>query len=183
VGVPILTFAPICERGHGWRCHAQALRYGATSPVSDLPNIPVDSAGPLSMLGAGGAVLRHLRTLLATFVALALLLAPVASARAAASMHAGAHKLAVDVTEGAMSDCMKTMQQQSKAGTDCPCCDVKSKAACPEIAGCLAKCGISSAVLSPEPASLRRVVRHERPVNLRKPPDWALRPPAPPPRA
>jgi hypothetical protein len=136
-------------------------------------------------------LLGHLRTILAILIAMALSLAPVTSAWASASMHANAREtvLAVAPPEDAMSDCMKAMQSMidsthGVAEKDCPCCDTSSKAACPEMMACLAKCGITAiAALSSGLATLRLVIRHDRPADPQKPPDWLHRPPAPPPKA
>ncbi|MGD9803416.1 MAG: hypothetical protein AB7E81_17855 [Hyphomicrobiaceae bacterium] len=132
-----------------------------------------------------------MRIILAILIAVALPLAPIISEWAGASMHADTHKTVVAVAppEDAMSDCMKAMQgmpdaMHGVAEKDCPCCDTSSKAACPEMMACLAKCGITAiAALSPGPATLRLLIRHDRPADPQKPPDWLHRPPAPPPKA
>lgn len=133
----------------------------------------------------GPLTLRCLRTILAILIALSLSLAPVASAWAAMQMHAGMEQDAATATdsEDAMSsDCMKAMQ--GKAHKGCDCCDTQSKAACPDTAACLAKCGSSVlAVLTPELITHREIVRHHHPKPPEKPPDRTIRPPAPPPKS
>jgi hypothetical protein len=102
------------------------------------------------------------RTILAGLIALAVALAPVASALAAG------HVLAM----AAMQDC------HGQATDDPGCCDTKAK--CPDTCGvtCCKLVGVISALsVFEEPAAEPvRVADHE------KPPDWQLRPRPPPPR-
>ena len=80
-----------------------------------------------------------------------------------------------------MSDCMKAMQGKTQKG--CDCCDTQSNGICPDVAACLAKCGaFVLAVLTPELRMAREIVRHRHFKQPEKPPDWAMRPPAPPPK-
>ena len=79
---------------------------------------------------------------------------------------------------------MQGAHEMHKRSKSCPCCDTQSKAACPDFAACLAKCSTSVlAVLVPEQGMCLNVVRHVRPADPEKPPDWACRPPSPPPKA
>lgn len=114
---------------------------------------------------------------------MSLSLAPVTSASAAMQMHGGAWQDAAETaaSENAMSDCMKAMQ--GKAKKNCACCDTQSKGACPDAVACLAKCGsLVLAILAPELQAHYKIARLNYSKNFEKPPDWANRPPAPPPK-
>lgn len=135
----------------------------------------------------GTRALHRLRAIFAILIAVSLTLAPATSAWAAAQMRTS---MGVDAavnasTDEAMSDCMKAMQAQAQAvDQNCPCCDTPSKAACPDMGACLAKCSFHIiAILASVAEDLVGVFEHDQPTNPHKPPDWALAPPAPPPRA
>lgn len=129
--------------------------------------------------------LSFLRPILAMLIALSLAVAPITSAWAAMQM-----RTTVDgpVTASAgsddvMSDCMKAMQAKGQEqNQDCPCCDTKSK--CPDMTACLMKCGTQViGIVMPVIQLAALTGRHFRPSDPQEPPDWSLRPPAPPPRA
>lgn len=125
-----------------------------------------------------------MRLILALLVSLALGLAPAASARESGQVR---ERSSIVADNDAMSDCMKAMQAASdQDGThnDCVCCDTHSKMPCSDGAACLAKCSTSViAVLSPQQRSYQQLLRLSLPHTAEKPPDWSLRPPAPPPKA
>ncbi|KAB2913979.1 MAG: hypothetical protein F9K29_15500 [Hyphomicrobiaceae bacterium] len=109
-----------------------------------------------------------MRTVLAVLIAISLAFAPVASALA------GGHGHGSEMAE--MSDCHK----EKLASSDCPCCTTLWK--CPEQA-CLLKCLKLLGELRPalQHASVAPVRGpHAVPA---KPPDWAHKPPIPPPRS
>ena len=123
--------------------------------------------------------MRRLPILLAMLIALSLVTGPVASAWAAAKLMAPMSDSGSD-DDGAMEDCQKAAKGQG--GGDCPCCDTQSK--CPGATDCSKKCGshvvgfvIPQWPLTP-PTSLQ-----VRGLDPPQPPDWAITPPAPPPRA
>ena len=102
------------------------------------------------------------RTILAGLIALAVALAPVASALAAG------HVLAMP----AMADC------NGQATDDPGCCD--SQAKCPETCGIT--CCKLIGMISPLPVFDEPGAESERVADPQKPPDWQLRPRPPPPR-
>ena len=125
--------------------------------------------------------MRRLRSIIALCVAIAVMLAPIASARAA--LHAAAAKTATHSTDMAgMTDCEKMMQgadKQSTTKSDCPCCE--TDAACPP-EFCLSKCfQLQSALPRSTPVGLLTRL-NLRPGEIDPPPDWSYRPPPPPPR-
>lgn len=130
----------------------------------------------------GCLTLSLVRSILAMLIALALAAAPLASAWAvmpaksmASEGTAGAH--------GAVMDCAKMGMAVATGDTDfdCPCCDTKSK--CPDMAACLIKCSVQVIGIMMPAIKLAAVDgRPLRPSELQEPPDWSLRPPAPPPR-
>lgn len=135
--------------------------------------------------------LNRLRAILAMLIALSLTLVPITSAWAATQMRESMQSTdAAAATEDAMSDCMKAMQAQQRAQQDqaqehnCPCCDTPAKGACPDVGACLAKCSVHLiAVLEPAGVFRPPIIRHHRPADPQKPPEWSRAPPAPPPRA
>jgi len=86
-----------------------------------------------------------------------------------------------DHAAGAMSDCEKMMAPAKPK--PCGCCDTPTKAPCPDAAACLLKCGMHVlGILVPLRESFIRIAKYHLPAAPEKPPDWALRPPTPPPR-
>jgi hypothetical protein len=128
--------------------------------------------------------LRYVHHVLAVLISLALVLTPLSSPVATAAALESAHGMASANTEdaaGAMSDCEKMMAPAKSK--PCACCDRPAKAPCPDAIACLLKCGMHVlAVLVPSRESDVPVPEHHWPVKPEKPPDWALRPPIPPPR-
>lgn len=123
-----------------------------------------------------------MRPILAMLIALSLAFAPVATAWAAAPAK-GAAGMTMDGDDGAAVDCAKMGMAVTKSGggSDCPCCDTKSK--CPDMTTCLVKCGTQViGVVVPAVKLAALTGRHVRPSDPQEPPDWSLRPPAPPPR-
>lgn len=130
-----------------------------------------------------------LRKLLSALIVLALVSAPVASAHAAFAMLPQSHPAAVTAPDAAaqdvagtdgMSDCMKAMQKAP--AKDCGCCDTKSQ--CPDGGACLVKCSNHVLAVATAPAAFGMGQRETViPAEPQRPPDWSLRPPAPPPRA
>lgn len=107
-----------------------------------------------------------MRSILAVLIVISLAFAPVASALAAG--HGG--------EMAGMEDCHK----QTPASAGCQCCD--AKLTCPEQV-CLLKC---FKLLGDVRPATRLVVLVPEPVLLgitEKPPDWASKPPIPPPRS
>lgn len=128
--------------------------------------------------------LRRLRFIFAVLIALSLTVTPMASAWAAAAMpaHHAAAVVPADEMTADMSDCAKMMAPAKTK--DCACCDAPAKAPCPDGAACLMKCGahVLGVLIPPGEFAFRYGIAHERQGDPDKPPDWSLRPPAPPPR-
>ena len=138
--------------------------------------------GGITLLSQRMSCLRRIHLPLALLIALSLVVAPLASARA--HLHMAAQDQASSIADDAMadmSDCAKMMagDQTSK----CPCCDAPTKAPCPDGGACLVKCGMQVlGMLAPSAEIFRFAFVHDRPGEAAKPPDRSLRPPAPPPR-
>ena len=128
------------------------------------------------------------RIMLVCWIALSVAVAPIASARA--SMHAGqsnsGHEEGVSQPTPAagttmdmadMADCHKAM----KSSSDCPCCDAKAK--CPADAPCMVKCCKVLGTFIGMTRLVRLAIEHDRPGEPEQPPEWASKPPSPPPRA
>jgi hypothetical protein len=137
-----------------------------------------------------GSYLRRLRAILAILFAVSLTLTPLASARAGVpiadehgpSTHAmGMVSAHGDDASGAMTDCEKMMAPAKPK--PCGCCDTPTKAPCPNAAACWLNCGMHVlGIVVPLRESFIRIADHHWPAAPEKPPDWALRPPTPPPR-
>ena len=127
--------------------------------------------------------LHRLRTILAILIALSLAVAPLASAWAGAPT-TGATSVNMASEDGAVMDCAKMGMAAEKSGTDfdCPCCDTKSK--CADMTACLMKCSTQVIGIVMPAVRLAAIIgHHDRPADPQEPPDWSMRPPAPPPRA
>jgi len=126
--------------------------------------------------------LRYLHHILAALISFALALTPLRSPVAVAAALKSAHGMAsanTDDAAGAMSDCEKMMAPAKSK--PCGCCDTPTKAPCPD--ACLLKCGMHVlGVLLPSSETYVPIAEHHWPAKPEKPPDWALRPPIPPPR-
>jgi hypothetical protein len=156
--------------------------------VLTLPRSPVlrfairFGKGGIALLSQRMSCLRRIHFPLAVLIALSLVVAPLASARAHLHMPAQDHAASVaDDAMADMSDCAKIMAagQTSK----CPCCDAPAKAPCPDGGACLVKCGMQVlGMLVPSTEIFGFAFVHDRPGEAEKPPDRSLRPPAPPPR-
>lgn len=124
--------------------------------------------------------LHRLRAILAILIALSLGLSPVASAWAGVPATSA---MSMASEDGSVMDCAKMGMASEKGGTDfdCPCCDTKSK--CPDMTACLMKCSTQVIGIVMPAAKLAAIIgRHDRPADPQEPPDWSMRPPAPPPR-
>lgn len=127
--------------------------------------------------------MRSMRAIIAILIAVSLTLAPIASAQAATRLGAYAEmSSSAGAASGAMSECHKAMKPA--VSKDCLCCDTQSKAPCADDGPCLAKCSAQLlAVLVPSGECRREGMHQVWWSMLERPPDWSLRPPAPPPRA
>lgn len=126
----------------------------------------------------------YYRTILRLLIALAVALAPVgaAMARGAAipvSAMPGMAKMAG--TMAGVEDCHKMAHAHDSNASHSCCVD---KSACPDHAACALKCcTMVLGVLRSLAVEVDWRAPHDRPDDPVKPPDWAMKPPAPPPRA
>lgn len=118
-------------------------------------------------------------------IALSLSLAPVAQAWAAVPAVIASEMTMMGGDDGAAMDCAKmgmAAAAKGEKGSECPCCDTKSK--CPDMSACLLKCSSHVIGVLPVPLKVAMVaLRLGVPTEPEAPPDWSLRPPAPPPRS
>jgi hypothetical protein len=124
------------------------------------------------------------RVIWSILIALSLILAPVASAWAAAQM--SRTMMAVDTDQAAASevpDCEKMMQRPATK-KNCACCDTHAKSPFPSADTCVAKCSVHIiGIVAPMSEIYLPMIRYIGPSEPEKPPDYRLRPPSPPPRA
>ena len=127
------------------------------------------------------------RSMLVCWIALSVAVAPIASAWAsmhgvAGSSHTVGAPHVMDSADATadmadMADCHKAM----KSSSDCPCCDAKAK--CPAGAPCMVKCCKVLGTFIGMTRLVRLAIEHDRPGEPEQPPEWASKPPSPPPRA